>query len=81
MKRLIFAGLCFVLAACSDGPTASRILSEAGYKDITTTGYSMFSCGEHDTYATGFEATGPTGQHVTGVVCSGIFKAGTIRIF
>lgn len=67
------------LAGCSSADEATRALSGAGYKNITTTGYRVFGCDEKDGWHTGFEATGPNGQRVTGVVCSGVFKGATIR--
>lgn len=67
------------LAGCSSADEATRALSGAGYKNITTTGYRVFGCDEKDEWHTGFEATGPNGQRVTGVVCSGVFKGATIR--
>lgn len=80
-KILVVIGCVFTLAACSDAPTAERILAQNGYKNIKTTGYSMFSCADSDAFATGFVATSPNGTKVRGVVCSGWMKGGTIRFF
>jgi hypothetical protein len=69
-----------VLAGCSDPPSAKRALHGAGYSDISVGGYSWFSCGGEDTYATKFTAKGPSGVPVSGAVCSGLFfKNSTIR--
>ena len=78
MKRIILiAALC--LPACSSESDAVKALRGAGYTDISTDGYAFFSCGKDDAFATKFTATGPTGQKVTGAVCSGWLKGSTIR--
>ena len=84
MKILAIAALTAALftAACTDRDGATRTLETAGYTNIRITGYSWFSCGEDDTYATGFTAIGVNGRPVQGVVCSGfLFKGNTIRTF
>ena len=82
MKRLsilpIVAGL-LLLTACSDADTAERILSDQGFTEIQTTGYAFFGCSKDDEVHTGFNAKSPAGKHVSGVVCTGWFKGGTIR--
>jgi len=75
----IICSAAIVLAACTAPDTATRALEGAGYKDIRITGWAMYGCSDSDDFTTGFEATGPTGMRVTGVVCSGIFKGATIR--
>lgn len=67
-------------AGCTSADEANRALSGAGYKNVTITGYRFFLCDEKDTWSTGFEATGPSGRHVSGAVCSGIMKGATIRL-
>jgi hypothetical protein len=83
MKRLLLAAACILsLAGCSDPPGATDTLSSAGYKDIKTTGYSFFGCGEDDFYHTGFTALGLDGVRIRGAVCGGLFfKGDTIRVF
>lgn len=81
MKKLITFAFVLMLAACTDAPTAERILRQNGYTNIQTTGFSAFSCGKDDAFATGFTALAPNGSKVTGVVCSGWLKGGTIRFF
>lgn len=83
MKLLIGAStLTAVLGTtgCTSADEAHRALAGAGYKDVTITGYRFFLCDEKDTWSTGFEATGPSGQKVSGAVCSGIMKGATIRL-
>jgi hypothetical protein len=76
---LIFALLA--LAGCSNPEGATKALRGAGYTDIKLTGYRWIGCSKDDHYADGFEAKGPTGVPVTGVVCSGLmFKGSTIRL-
>ena len=79
MKKFAIAALA-LLAACTDVPNATRVLREAGYTDITTTGYRAWMCSKDDNYSTGFRATGPTGHRVSGAVCRGVFKGSTIRL-
>jgi hypothetical protein len=76
---LIVVGL-LVIVGCVDEPTARRALSGAGYTDVEITGYNTWACSEDDTYHTGFKAKGPTGQVVTGTVCSAWGKGSTIRL-
>jgi len=82
MRRLIFSGIAAIalLGGCSDAKNAEHVLYEAGYDDIEITGYSFFGCGEDDRFHTGFKAKSPRGHEVTGAVCSGILKSGTIRV-
>lgn len=81
-KSLVIAALvgCLVLAGCTDGPNAERVLRAQGYTDIEITGYRYGMGGELDTYVTGFRAKTPAGVVVTGAVCSGVFKGSTIRL-
>lgn len=79
MKKTISIVALLALSACSNSEQATRALQGAGYKDISITGYSLFGCGENEFSHTGFEATGPNGQRVDGVVCSSWFKGATIR--
>jgi hypothetical protein len=79
LATLIFAAV--ILCGCTQPDHATRTLENAGYTHIEITGWRPFSCGDGDTFATGFKAIGPTGHQVTGVVCEGlIFKASTIRL-
>lgn len=81
MKAIFLIAGLLVLAGCTDESGARRVLQGAGYTEIRMTGYSFFSCSKDDTYSTGFVAKGPTGQSVTGSVCSGVFfKNSTIRL-
>jgi hypothetical protein len=81
MKLKIAFALFLFLAACSDADTAHRALEAAGYTEIAISGYSFWGCSEDDNFKTGFTAKGPNGALVKGVVCSGLFKGATIRIF
>lgn len=74
---LLFALLAL---ACTDSEGATRALRSSGFSNVTLTGWQPGSCGKDDTSSTGFEATNPTGQRVTGVVCCGlVFKGCTVR--
>lgn len=74
----IFA-IAILLCGCTAEDTATRALKGAGYTDIQTTGYRVFGCAKSDEFHTGFEAKGPSGQRVSGVVCSGFLKGATVR--
>jgi hypothetical protein len=81
-KGMAVAALsAIILAGCTDAPTAERVLRQQNYKDVRTTGYSLFSCGKGDSFATGFRARAPNGEMVSGVVCSGWLKGATVRVF
>lgn len=80
MKRILAVlAVVSMLAACSDGPKAERVLADNGYTNIRTTGYAWFGCDKHDNFSTGFIATSPNGREVRGQVCSGFLKGSTIR--
>jgi hypothetical protein len=80
MKRIVMVFLLSGLMGCTDASTARRALDGAGYTEIRLTGYRFVGCSESDNFATGFEASGPTGKRVAGMVCSGLFKGATIRM-
>lgn len=71
--------LMLSLSACSSSNDAHRALESAGFTEISITGYRFTGCGEDDDFTTGFTARNPQGKYVSGVVCSGWFKGGTIR--
>lgn len=76
MKRLI---PFLFFTACSTSEPSRRTLSDAGYTEISITGWSPFSCGD-DFFSTGFKATNILGKRVGGVVCCGlVLKSCTIR--
>lgn len=79
MNRYVF--LLVLLAGCWTAPNkAVNTLDNAGFTEITTTGYTFFACGEDDVSATGFKAKNPNGKVVTGTVCCGLLtKSCTIR--
>ena len=72
--------LSAAFTGCIDEDTATRALDGAGYTEIELIGYRLYGCSESDDFATGFKAIGPTGRHVSGVVCSGVLKGATIRL-
>ncbi|TXN08961.1 hypothetical protein FV222_00380 [Methylobacterium sp. WL103] len=80
MRRITLIALTtLALTACTDAPTAERVLRQNGYTDIQITGYDAFMCGQSDTFSTGFTARSVGGQRVSGAVCSAAFKGATIR--
>lgn len=80
MKKTILLAALLMVAGCSAPDTATKALVGAGYKDVEITGWKMFGCSDSDNYTTGFNATGPSGVRVSGVVCSGWLKGATIRM-
>ena len=79
MKKVIMVCAVLSLCACTRPDATKDLLTSQGYKDVTITGYSFFACSKDDTFATGFDAVSPTGQRVSGAVCSGLMKGSTIR--
>lgn len=82
-KFLIAAALLssVLVAGCTDAPSTERVLRQQGYTEVTTTGYGFLGCGKDDTVRTGFAATAPNGERVTGTVCGGLlFKNNTVRL-
>ena len=67
------------LTGCSDPDKAVSTLKNNGYTDIRTDGYAWFACEDKDVFSTKFYAKSPSGQQVSGAVCSGFFKGNTIR--
>jgi hypothetical protein len=66
-------------SACSDPSAATRVLKAQGYTNIEITGWRPWMAGKDDAFSTGFVANSPSGERVTGAVCSGLFKGSTIR--
>lgn len=82
MKRAIaILAALYLMAGCSDVDGARKALDGAGYTDVRLTGLAWTGCSDSDTFSTGFQAKGPTGKPVEGVVCSGWPKGATIRTF
>lgn len=73
------AGAVLSMSACTDKKTARKTLDNAGYSDVEVGGYGFFACGRDDSFSTKFKARNPVGKEVSGVVCNGWFKSGTIR--
>lgn len=84
MKKILIliSFISMMFMSCTDADGAQRILELNGYKNIQIEGYSIFGCSDDDIFKTKFIAIhGQSQQSVQGVVCSGWFKGGTIRIF
>lgn len=83
MKKLqrlgLLLGIIFIVG-CTAPDIAYRMLEQEGYSDIEITGYVFFGCGESDIFHTGFTAKKNT-HTITGVVCQGLLKGATIRLF
>ena len=79
MKRFLTIAIMIFLAGCTDERAATKALADAGLTPVKVGGYSFFSCGKDDTFATEFTAKNAKGQIVTGTVCSGWLKGKTIR--
>ena len=66
--------------ACTRPNDARRVLEQQGFSNVEITGWRPFMAGKDDAVSTGFEATAPNGERVTGAVTGGfIFKGATIR--
>lgn len=66
---------------CTAPDRSRKALRNYGFTDVEIGGYAWFRCGNDDDYATEFRAIGPTGLPATGVVCCGITKACTVRLY
>lgn len=65
---------------CARPDEATRVLYQQGYTNIEITGWRPFAKADSDTFSTGFQAISPSGEPVTGAVCSGWLKGATIRL-
>jgi hypothetical protein len=80
MKHIMLIILSLILFGCTDEGSSRSALRKAGYTNIVITGWEPFTCGEDDTFSTGFRAKNPAGTVVSGTVCCGLIaKACTIR--
>lgn len=80
MKRIIALCVLIALVGCTRVDSATKVLQDEGYSNVQITGYRYFGCSKDDHFHTGFKATGPTGRPVSGIVCQGILKGGTVRL-
>jgi hypothetical protein len=85
--RKLFIGILFGAAllatvGCSRPEKAVQILRAHGYTQIQTHGVAWTGgCSKGDHFSTKFTALTPVGQPVSGVVCEGLLKGATIRIY
>ena len=76
---ILIAAMCMV--PWTDPSGATSTLRHQGYTNIHITGYRWWAGSESDHYHTGFEATSPSGDTVTGTVTSGLWcKGNTVRL-
>lgn len=81
-KLLITLLSALVLTGCTnsaDFTKGSNQLTQQGYTDIKSTGYSYWCCDEKDTFSEGFVCKDRNGNQVSGCICSGFMKGVTIR--
>ncbi|WNM70147.1 hypothetical protein [Myxococcus phage Mx1] len=78
LKIIGIAALVFWVG-CTNPDRTRETLHRAGFTNVQTRGYDVWSCSDDDAYATKFTATNPAGQTVSGTVCCGILKNCTIR--
>lgn len=81
MRKALLLALMF---SCTAPERAKIVLESSGYTHVTITGYRFNDCSHDDSTCTGFTATSPGGQAVTGAVgcgySTGCSKGCTIRI-
>ena len=82
MKKLfLIIGISLLISGCTHkDSTAIKLLQSQGYTNIQLTGYDLFRCSKDDTFATGFKAI-LNKKPVKGVICGGILKGSTIRLY
>ena len=85
IKKLSVIAVCsLLLTSCTQPERSRRVLEDQGFTDIQIQPYSLrghFSCSNDDRFRTPFIARSQNGKIVSGVVCSGIFKAATPRFY
>ena len=82
MDRILIAiTVSLALSGCMpmDAERATRALESSGMHDVKLGGMAYFGCDEKDIFRQKFTATNAAGQHVSGVVCGGVFKGATVR--
>lgn len=79
MKKIILASALFLVVGCTNPTGTKELLEKQGYTNIKITGYRPWMASDNDSYSTGFEATSPTGQKVTGAVTESWMKGKTVR--
>ena len=79
MNKVYTLIAALALVACTDDDNTRRTLRAQGFRDIETTGYAFFGCGDNDAFKTGFRAKNVNGESVEGVVCCGWLKNCTVR--
>ena len=80
MKKFLLIPVALMLASCTDSGATIRAAQEMGFTDVKVTGYRYFGCGEGYTFSTGFEATNPKGQRISGYNCSGFLRGSNIHL-
>ena len=70
MKKILPLLITLPLLGCADADDARALLVEAGYTDISLTGYNALACSGDDYFHFGFTATNPQGETVKGTICS-----------
>lgn len=83
--KFSFFSLCLsiliMLTSCTSPISeVQRVVENAGYTDVVSTGFKPLSCSEDDTYQTGFTALNVKGKRISGVVCKSFFKSYTVRL-
>lgn len=80
VATIIVSGF-FLIApkACTQEEKTTRLLEQQGYTNITITGWRPSMAGKDESFSTGFEATSPNGQRVSGAVTGALLKGSTIR--
>ena len=69
------------LSSCTDEKGAKKTLMQSGFHPIEVRGYGWFNGSKDDMFITKFKAySADSSMIVTGVVTSGWFKGGTIRL-
>ncbi len=79
MKIIVLLISILTVIGCTDESGTIHALQSQGFTNVQTTGYEPFACGQDDNFSTGFVATNPAGNRVSGVVCCGMFKGCTVR--
>jgi len=79
-RAAMLVALSSVVFGCTRPEQARTVLEQQGYDNIEIGWPRPHSCGEDDNFSATFTAV-KDGQEVKGVVCSGVLKGSTIRLF
>ena len=78
----MIASIAIALSGCEATDNhAVEILEKQGFTNVSLDGYPLVGCSEDDFYNRNFTATSINGQQSKGVICKGMLKGYTVRLY